>query len=302
MMMATTVQHKPTIRAQTYFEELQQHICSALERVDGKKRFTADFWKHHEEGGGTTCVLERGAIFEKAGVNTSAVSGTLSELIANRLQFAPQRFVATGISLVLHPESPMVPTVHANFRYFELADGQSWFGGGADLTPYYLFEEDARHFHSVWKRVCDRHDPTSYPSFKRWCDEYFYLKHRGERRGVGGIFFDYLKGDFEKLFAFVQDCGNSFLDAYLPIVERRKNEPWGAQEKEWQLLRRGRYVEFNLLYDRGTLFGLETGGRTESILMSLPPMVRWEYNAVPPEGSREAQLLNILRNPREWVV
>lgn len=300
--MPTTILNKPRIHAQAYFEELQHSICRALERIDGKARFNEDVWKHREEGGGRTCVLERGTIFEKAGVNTSAVAGTLSETIAHRLNVTPQRFFATGISLVLHPDSPMIPTVHANFRYFELAGGQSWFGGGSDLTPYYLFEEDARHFHSVWKRVCDRHDAAYYPEFKRWCDEYFFLKHRGEARGVGGIFFDYLKGDFERLFVFVQDCGNSFLDAYLPIVERRINEPWGEKEKRWQLQRRGRYVEFNLLYDRGTLFGLETQGRTESILMSLPPVVRWEYNTPPPLDSREARLLRILQHPQEWVV
>lgn len=300
--MPTTRLTQPKIHAQTYFEELQDSICNALERADGKARFNEDTWKHREEGGGKTRVLERGNIFEKAGVNTSAVNGTLSETIAHRLNVAPQRFFATGISLVLHPDSPMIPTVHANFRYLELADGQSWFGGGADLTPYYLFEEDARHFHAVWKRVCDWHDGTYYPKFKRWCDEYFFLMHRGETRGIGGIFFDYLKGDVEKLFAFVRDCGNSFLDAYLPIVERRRREPWGEEEKQWQLQRRGRYVEFNLLYDRGTLFGLETQGRTESILVSLPPTARWDYNTHPPLNSREAQLLSVLQHPQEWVV
>lgn len=288
-------------RAKAFFEQLQDEICRELERLDGKERFVQDRWDHPEGGGGITRVIQKGAIFEKGGVNTSAVTGGLSELLSHRLTVEPQSFFATGISLVLHPYSPMVPTVHANFRYFELESGDAWFGGGADLTPYYLFEEDARHFHNVWKQACDKHDASYYPKFKQWCDEYFYIKHRGEARGVGGIFFDYLKGDFDELFAFVQTCGRSFLSAYVPIQERRKNEPWGEHEREWQLHRRGRYVEFNLVYDRGTLFGLETQGRTDSILMSLPPLVRWGYNVLPAPNSREAKLLEVLQKPREWV-
>ncbi len=300
--MATVTVVQLRLRAETYFKELQRNICAELERVDGKRRFREDEWKHPEEGGGITCALENGGIFEKAGVNSSAVAGTLSETLAHRLSVKPQRFFATGISLVLHPESPMIPTVHANFRYFELEDGQSWFGGGVDLTPYYLFDDDARHFHSVWKRACDRHDPGYYPKFKNWCDEYFFIKHRSETRGIGGIFFDYLKGDFDTVFAFVQDCGNSFLESFLPIVERRKQEPWGAQEKDWQLLRRGRYAEFNLVYDRGTLFGLETQGRIESILLSLPPLARWKYDVRPSQGSPEERLVTILQRPQDWVL
>lgn len=299
--MLTATPTKPKVRAQTYFEKLQNTICAELERVDGKGRFREDAWQHPEEGGGRTCVLQNGGIFEKAGVNTSAVAGTLTEILAHRLNVGPQRFFATGISLVLHPESPMIPTVHANFRYFELEDGQSWFGGGADLTPCYLFEDDARHFHAVWKRACDRHDASCYPKFKKWCDDYFFIKHRGETRGIGGIFFDYLRGDFDTLFAFVQDCGNSFLESYLPIVKRRMDEPWGEREKLWQLLRRGRYAEFNLVYDRGTLFGLETQGRIESILMSLPPLARWEYDFRPSQGSPEERLVAILQHPRDWI-
>jgi coproporphyrinogen III oxidase len=299
--MSTTGRTQPKTLAQTYFEELQNNICHELERVDGKARFAEDVWKHREEGGGKTRVMAYGAVFEKAGVNTSAVAGTLSEPLAQRLNLLPQRFFATGISLVLHPESPMIPTVHANFRYFELEDGQWWFGGGADLTPYYFVEEDARHFHAVWKQVCDRHDRAYYPKFKRWCDDYFFLKHRGEARGLGGIFFDNLGGDFENLFAFIRDCGDAFLDAYLPIVERHKQDTWGEREKLWQLQRRGRYVEFNLLYDRGTLFGLETRGRTESILISLPPLVRWDYDVRPLAGSAEERLIEVLQHPKEWI-
>jgi coproporphyrinogen III oxidase len=284
-----------------YFERLQDEICSALEQLDGRERFREDLWSHADGGGGRTRVLQRGALFEKGGVNTSAVSGQLTPTLAARLNVDAQGFFATGISLVLHPFSPMIPSVHANFRYLELANGEFWFGGGADLTPFYLFEEDARHFHRVWKRACDQHNPGYYARFKKWCDEYFFLKHRGEARGIGGIFFDYLKGDFEQLFHFVKTCGNSFLDAYVPIVERRKEEPWGDVEKQWQLIRRGRYVEFNLLYDRGTLFGLETGGRTESILMSLPPVVRWDYAVHLNPHSPEEELVAVLRNPRAWT-
>ncbi|MBI3586000.1 MAG: oxygen-dependent coproporphyrinogen oxidase [Ignavibacteriales bacterium] len=299
MQTATIQTHKQ--RAQLYFEQLQDVICGKLESLDGKARFAEDAWQHPEGGGGRTRVIQNGAVFEKGGVNTSAVSGTLTELLAQRLNVEPQQFFATGISLVIHPDSPMIPTVHANFRYLELENSDAWFGGGADLTPSYLFEDDARYFHSVWKQACDQHDKQYYSKFKKWCDEYFFIKHRKEARGIGGIFFDYLKGDFERLFAFVQTCGNSFLDAYVPIVERRKSEQWGEHEQYWQLLRRGRYAEFNLVYDRGTLFGLETKGRVESILMSLPPLARWDYNIQPKQGSREAQLIDLLRQPKEWV-
>lgn len=290
-----------TTKAKDLFEKLQDEICAELERSDGKARFLEDRWSHSEGGGGVTRVIQEGTIFEKGGVNTSALSGKLTELLAHRLTVPTQGYFAAGVSLVLHPLSPMIPTVHANFRYLELESGDAWFGGGADLTPYYLFEEDARHFHGVWKETCDKHDVSYYPKFKRWCDEYFYLKHREEARGVGGIFFDYLKGDFDMLFTFVQACGHSFLPAYMPIVDRRKNDPWGEAEKQWQLSRRGRYVEFNLICDRGTLFGLETHGRTESILMSLPPLVRWSYNFQPQLGTRESELLSVLQKPREWV-
>jgi coproporphyrinogen III oxidase len=234
-------------------------------------------------------------------VNFSGVTSQLSSTLAARLGVEAQPIFATGISLVLHPHSPMIPIVHMNLRYLELAGGDGWFGGGADLTPCYLYEEDAVHFHQTLKGVCDRHDPTFYPVFKQWCDEYFFIKHRAEARGVGGIFFDYLREEKEKTWLFIQELGDAFTGAYLPIAGRRKQEPWGAHEKQWQLLRRGRYVEFNLVYDRGTLFGLETEGRTESILMSLPPEVQWRYNVQPEEGSREAALLAVLRQPRSWV-
>ncbi|MBI2619708.1 MAG: oxygen-dependent coproporphyrinogen oxidase [Ignavibacteriales bacterium] len=290
-----------TTQVRQYFEILQDSTCARLEQLESGHRFIEDRWIHHEGGGGQTRILQNGVIFEKGGVNTSAVRGTLSDSLARRLEVNPQRYSASGISLVLHPVSPMIPTVHTNFRYFELEDGAWWFGGGADLTPYYLFEDDVRHFHRVWKQACDAVDPSYHKKFKQWCDEYFFLPHRLEARGVGGIFFDYLKGDFEILFRFIRTCGNSFLESYVPIVETRLNEPWGEHEKEWQLLRRGRYVEFNLLYDRGTAFGLESRGRVESILMSLPPAVRWRYNFEPSAGSREDALVQVLRTPREWI-
>jgi len=291
-------------RTAQFFENLQPELAGALEAVDGKGRFGEDLWIHPEGGGGKTRVLENGALFEKAGVNFSAVSGTLSDTLATKLNVQEKKYFATGISLVLHPFSPMVPTVHMNLRYIELASGDAWFGGGADLTPYYLFEEDVRHFHSTLKAICDthsKHHEQFYPRFKKWCDEYFFIKHRREARGVGGIFFDYIREDVTNFFLFVQDLGNGFLDSYVPIVQRRRNEPFGDREKEWQLIRRGRYVEFNLLYDRGTLFGLETHGRTESILMSLPQSVKWVYDDKPEPGSREEKLLIVLQQPREWA-
>lgn len=291
-------------RVQKFFEELQDSITTSLETIDGKECFHEDIWKHPEGGGGRSRILEGGQVFEKAGVNTSAVTGTFSQSLAAKLNVREKKFFATGISLVLHPYSPMIPTVHMNLRYIELANGDAWYGGGMDLTPYYLFEEDVKHFHSVLRDICNKHNQHNqqyYPRFKKWCDEYFFIKHRGEARGVGGIFFDYVREDLESFFLFIQDVGNGFLNAYLPIIERRKNEPYAGQEKEWQLIRRGRYVEFNLVYDRGTLFGLETHGRTESILMSLPPTVKWVYNYQPGAGSREEELLKVLQQPREWV-
>ncbi len=291
--------------------ETQDRICTALEDTDGKARFREDEWKREEGGGGRSRIIENGEIFEKGGVNVSTVHGELPELIRKRFEVDKGWFYACGISLVLHPQSPMIPTVHANYRYFELYDEEggdpvdAWFGGGADLTPYYLFEEDVRHFHQTCKAVCDQHHPELYPKFKESCDRYFYNEHRGESRGTGGIFFDYLRAKEECNLAFwytlATRCGDAFLSSYLPIVERRKTEPWGEPERYFQELRRGRYVEFNLIHDRGTLFGLKTGGRIESILMSLPPRVRWDYNVKHDPASREAKLLEVLRSPRNWV-
>jgi coproporphyrinogen III oxidase len=288
-------------RAEELFLQLQETICAGLAREDGVAAFAETVWQHQQHGGGRTRVLGEGSLFEKAGVNFSAVKTLLTDRLAERMKVGAQEVSATGLSLVLHPASPMVPTVHMNLRYVETADGDAWFGGGLDLTPYYLFEEDARHFHGVLKHVCDRHDPSWYPRFKQWCDEYFFLPHRDETRGIGGIFFDYLRGAPEKHFAFVKETGENFLEAYLPVVSRRRFEPFGEREKAWQLIRRGRYVEFNLIYDRGTLFGLETKGRTESILMSLPPMVRWAYDHRVEPGSREEALVRILHHPQSWT-
>ncbi|MFL5319869.1 MAG: oxygen-dependent coproporphyrinogen oxidase [Myxococcaceae bacterium] len=279
---------------------LQDEICQALEREDGKEKFREDPWTRPGGGGGRSRVLEEGAVFEKAGVNTSVVFGELEEAFAKRLQGEGRQFFATGLSLVLHPKNPMVPTVHANWRFIAQG-GKAWFGGGADLTPYYLFDEDAAHFHRTLKDACDRHDRSYYPRFKKTCDEYFFLRHRGETRGVGGVFFENMGGELESELRFVQDLGKSFVPGYVPIVQRRKSLPYSDDQRRWQEIRRGRYVEFNLLYDRGTTFGLETNGRTESILMSLPPRVRWVYDHHPAEGSEEARLLSVLREPKEWA-
>jgi coproporphyrinogen III oxidase len=284
-----------------YFRDLQDRICTALEELDGIGRFQEDTWQRAGGGGGRTRVLDDGGVFEKAGVNFSEVQGEMSPEFAAQVPGEGRAFTATGISLVLHPRSPMVPTVHANFRFLTKGE-KRWFGGGADLTPYYPHREDVIHFHRTWKQVCERHPaPVDYARFKKWCDEYFFLVHRGEPRGVGGIFFDYLEGDFEPLFAFVRDAGNAFLDAYLPIARRRKDELFSEEQRAFQEYRRGRYVEFNLLYDRGTLFGLKTGGRVESILMSLPPRVRWVYDWHPEPGSREAALVEEFLKPRDWA-
>jgi coproporphyrinogen III oxidase len=286
-------------KIEAYFTKLQDRITNAIEELDGNA-FREDTWTREGGGGGRTRVIEEGRVFEKAGVNFSSVHGNLPEQFAAKIpRGSGTEFFATGISLVFHPRSPMVPAVHANFRYLEKGDAQ-WFGGGTDLTPYYPYDEDAVHFHRTIKLACDRHDRDFYVRFKKWCDEYFTLKHRGEMRGVGGVFFDYLEGDRERNFEFVQDAGNTFLDAYLPIAKRRMNEPYGERERQYQLYRRGRYVEFNLLYDRGTIFGLETRGRTESILMSLPPLVRWGYDFRPEPGSREEKALEFYQ-PREWA-
>lgn len=291
-------------RAARFFHELQADICTAVAEADGGKDFGADAWQRPGGGGGVARVLEGGAVFEKAGVNWSNVDGELPAELADNMPGSGRAFRASGVSLVLHPRSPMVPTTHANFRCIQKGD-ITWFGGGADLTPYYLFREDAVHFHTALADACERHAPVGdYQRFKTWCDEYFFLPHRGETRGVGGVFFDYLGSKAEHpgedIFAFVQDLGRAFTNAYIPIVQRRQSLPYGETERAWQLRRRGRYVEFNLIYDRGTLFGLKTNGRIESILMSLPPLVRWDYDVMPQPGSPEAELLAHLR-PTDWL-
>jgi len=288
----------------TYVNELQERICVALERLDGKARFQEEHWERPGGGGGRSRVITDGAIFEKGGVNTSQVHGELPEKLAQRMGVEQAEFFATGISLVIHPTSPRVPTVHANFRYFEQSNGDAWFGGGADLTPYIADPWDGHHFHRTLKGACDPFGEDIYPRFKKWCDEYFFIKHRDESRGIGGLFYDYLRGtpeEMERHLAFQQSMGDAFLPAYLPIVERHREEPFTEREKKFQLLRRGRYVEFNLVYDRGTIFGLETQGRTESILMSLPPVVNFDYNAPMETTESERTLMGWLRQPREWA-
>jgi coproporphyrinogen III oxidase len=294
-----------------YIYGLQDRIGAALERVDGKAVFKTDDWERDGGGGGRTRVMDQGNVFEKGGVNTSVVWGTVTDAMRAQLKVEGSRWFASGLSLVIHPRNPYVPTVHANWRYFELYDeagavSDRWFGGGSDLTPYYLFEEDAHHFHRTFRDAMDPFDKEAYPRYKQGCDEYFVNRHRGdEMRGIGGVFYDHLRpadeAEAERLFSFQRAGGDHFLPAYLPIVEKRKDEPYGEREIEWQEIRRGRYVEFNLIHDRGTLFGLKTGGRTESILMSLPPRARWGYNYRPAEGSPEALLLDACLHPKNWV-
>jgi len=293
-----------------HIENLQDSITSKIEEVDGLAKFEEDIWQRQEGGGGRTRVIENGTIFEKGGVNISAVHGELPEVLRKQFNADEGTFFACGLSLVLHPINPMIPTVHANWRYFEMYDTTGkmvtqWFGGGQDLTPYYLFDEDAIHFHTVCKNVCDSYSPDFYSTFKKNCDDYFWNAHREEARGVGGLFFDYLKStnSFTILdrYNFVTAVGASFLESYLPIVKKRKDIPFTISQKDWQEIRRGRYVEFNLVHDRGTLFGLKTNGRIESILMSLPPVVQWKYNHHPEKESEEERLIAVLTNPKEWV-
>jgi coproporphyrinogen III oxidase len=294
-----------------HIQQLQDTICAALELEDGRAVFTEDKWLRPGGGGGRTRTFQKGGVFEKAGVNISEVYGEVTRNMRDYLQIKGDRFFATGISIVVHPDNPFVPAIHANFRYFELYDDQytkidSWYGGGMDITPNYLFEEDAIHFHRTLKKVCDRYDDQFYPVFKKNCDEYFSNRHRNnETRGIGGIFFDHLRQNEviseNDHFNFVIACSESFLSAYLPIVKNRKNLPYNEKHKYWQEIRRGRYVEFNLLHDKGTLFGLKTNGRTESILISLPPTVRFDYDHQPGPGTEEDKLLQVCRQPRAWV-
>ena len=288
-------------RVVAHFRDLQDRICAGLEAADGAATFREDLWRREGGGGGRTRVLADGGVFEKAGVNFSDVHGEFSEEFAKQIPGEGRAFSAAGVSLVLHPRNPFVPTVHANFRF--LTKGQRrWFGGGADLTPYYPYREDVVHFHKVWQGVCTRHGPpVDYAHMKKWCDDYFFLPHRGEARGVGGIFFDYLEGDDEALLDFVRDCGDHFTEAYVPVARRRKDLAHTPEQRAFQEYRRGRYVEFNLIHDRGTVFGLKTGGRTESILMSLPPVARWEYDFRPEPGSPEAELTEVYLKPRDWA-
>lgn len=320
-------------RVSQFLQTLQDQICDRLEQLDRVGTFRQDSWERAEGGGGRSRVIRDGRVFEQGGVNFSEVWGKdlPPSILVQRPEAAGHEFYATGTSMVLHPCNPYIPTVHLNYRYFE-AGPVWWFGGGIDLTPYYPFVEDVVHFHRTLKQACDAHHPHYYPAFKLWCDEYFYLKHRQETRGVGGLFFDYqdtqgklypisypgshsetaaarysqAAGDvngrtWEDLFAFVQDCGQAFLPAYIPIAEQRQATEYGDRERDFQLYRRGRYVEFNLVYDRGTIFGLQTNGRTESILMSLPPLVRWEYGYTPAPDSPEAELYKTFLKPQDWL-
>jgi coproporphyrinogen III oxidase len=308
MVQVTTTR----LQMEIMVRNVQESICEAVERIDGC-RFRQDSWSRTQGGGGLSCVLQDGHVFEKAGVNVSTVMGTLSSEAMRSLRLGGQAtearataFYATGLSIVIHPHNPMAPTVHANYRYFELDDGKAdgtwWFGGGSDLTPAYLIESDAIHFHSTLKAACDRHDAMFYPRFKQTCDDYFYLPHRGERRGIGGIFFDHLNERTAEFYlAFITDCAQAFVPSYIPLIERRKDMPFSAEQKAWQQLRHGRYVEFNLVYDRGTTFGLKTGGRVESILMSLPRTATWEYDQQPVAESQEAMTIEVLKHPRAWV-
>lgn len=295
------------LSVEAYLQDLQDRLCAALELQDGNAQFCEDNWQRPEGGGGRTRVLREGSVFEQAGIGYSCVSGNTlpASATAHRSDLAGRHWIATGVSLVIHPQNPYVPTTHMNVRYFEAhKEGSApiwWFGGGFDLTPFYPFEEDVRHWHQVAHDLCVPFGADIYPKYKKQCDDYFFLKHRNETRGVGGLFFDDLNDwGFEPCFEFMRAVGDGFLEAYIPLVEKRKNTEFSQRERDFQLYRRGRYVEFNLLYDRGTLFGLQSGGRTESILMSLPPQVRFQYAYSPVANSREAELIDYLKS-REWV-
>lgn len=295
-------------RVNDYLQDLQTSITDELQQVDAKAAFEVDTWQREAGGGGRSMVLREGDVFEQAGVNYSEVYGSKlpASASAHRPELAGRQFRAMGVSLVIHPDNPYIPTSHANVRFFVAEkpgeDPIWWFGGGFDLTPYYGFKSDCEHWHRVARQACDAFGPTRYAEYKKWCDDYFYLKHRDEARGIGGLFFDDLnEPDFEQAFAFMRSVGDHYLPAYTPIVERHKNDAFGEREKKFQWYRRGRYVEFNLVYDRGTLFGLQSGGRTESILMSLPPVVNWRYNYRPAAGSAEAELTDYYLKPRDWL-
>ena len=287
----------------TWFQFLQDQICKELETIDSTGKFQEDLWTRKEGGGGRTRTI-KGKLIEKGGVNFSAVHGPLSKELAAALQLEEGSFYATGVSIVLHPASPMMPIIHMNVRYFELSSGAWWFGGGIDLTPHYVVPSDAAFFHRYLKQVCDKHHPSYYPKFKKWADDYFFIKHRNETRGIGGIFFDRLEDSTgiskEDRFAFIKAVGLAFVPIYKEIAHRNRSKPFGEQEETWQRLRRGRYVEFNLVWDRGTKFGLDSNGRTESILMSLPPIANWEYDYHPPKDSAEEKTLQYLQKGIDW--
>lgn len=289
-----------------WFKDLQDRICAGLESADGKGKFKEDQWTREEGGGGRTRIIQNGNVIEKGGVNFSAVFGKAPEFLIRQLN-APEdaQFFATGVSIVIHPGSPHVPIIHMNVRYFEMSGGIAWFGGGIDLTPHYVKQDDARFFHRYLKTVCDKHHTDYYTEFKNWADNYFFIKHRKETRGVGGIFFDQLKSNekfsFDERWDFVKDVGDAFLPIYTELMNRNRSQSFSESEKQWQILRRGRYVEFNLVYDRGTKFGLETDGRTESILMSLPNLASWEYNHTPVQNSQEEITLSLLKKGINWV-
>ncbi len=293
-----------------YIKDLQDKITQELEAIDGKAAFKEDIWKRLEGGGGRTRIIENGNVIEKGGVNISSVNGALPKKMQNYFKVEKVNFFACGLSLIIHPINPMAPTVHANWRYFEMYDQKGatidqWFGGGQDLTPYYLFEEDVQHFHKTCKTVCDQYHPDYYFNFKKNCDTYFFNNHRNESRGVGGLFFDYLKKNntfsLDDRLKFVTAVGDSFLTAYIPLLKKRKDLNYNTEQRNWQEIRRGRYVEFNLIHDKGTLFGLQTNGRIESILMSLPPKAQWRYDFEPEPNSEEARLLEVLKSPRNWA-
>lgn len=290
---------------EAWFQTLQNDICQAIAEVDGGATFEEDIWTREEGGGGKSRILRNGNALEKAGVNFSAVHGPTPANILKALNLQTSNFYATGISIVMHPISPMVPIIHINTRYFEMGDGQYWFGGGIDLTPHYVDDADARFFHQQLKSVCDKHHPDYYHKFKNIADDYFYIKHRKETRGIGGIFFDRLSANDDsgktQLFEFVKDVGKLFAPVYTHLIQKNRALPYGAKESEWQAYRRSRYVEFNLVYDKGTKFGLDTDGRTESILMSMPPMAKWEYNHMPEPNSAEALTLSKLIKGKAWV-
>lgn len=288
-----------------WFKSLQDEICTNLEQIDGQSQFEEDEWKRPGGGGGRTRIIRNGSVIEKGGVNFSAVHGETPDQILNALKLEKSNFFASGVSIVLHPKNPWMPIIHMNIRFFEMDNGKSWFGGGIDLTPHYVIEDDAKFFHTILKETCDNHDQAFYERFKKWADDYFFIKHRNETRGIGGIFFDRLDAESDihrkKHWNFTKEVGQQFVKIYRELASKNADKSFSQNEEEWQKIRRGRYVEFNLVYDKGTKFGLDTNGRTESILMSLPPLASWEYEYAPDINSKEAQTLNYLIKGYDWI-